>query len=120
MNDIEIYERLLVVAAGIGVTGLVCLMWHWLNRPKGSKAYLTGHAAVVSRRVEQTTGNAKGVAYASSRKFSTGVYFVTFDLGTTRIELQVQEGDYKRLKEGLTGQLEWQYEYLMSFEPDTP
>lgn len=120
MNDIAIYERLLVVAAGISIAGLVCLVWHWLNRPRGSKAYRTGHATVVSRRVEQTTGKAKGVPYASSRKFSTWVYLVTFDLGTTRLELQVQEGDYKRLKEGLTGTLEWQYEYLMSFEPDTP
>ena len=120
MNGFPLNEHLTMAILGLGLTGLIIFVRHWVNRPKGSKAIRTGRATVISRRVEQTTGKAKGVPYASSRVFSTWVYLVTFDLGSTRVALQVQEDDYKRLKEGLTGQLEWRYAYLVSFDPDEP
>lgn len=94
----------------IGILALLTFIWHRVNRPRGSRQFLTGRATVVSRRVAQNSGDFGG--------FTRWKYLVTFDLGSTRLELQTSQEEYGRLTEGLSGQLEWRYEYLTSFTPD--
>lgn len=115
MNEFDLMEHLGTAVLVLGGMAVFTLYYRLINRPGGSKEYLTGHAVVVSRRLDQKSPRQKGPYMPG---FSRWKYLVTFDLGSTRLELQVSEADYSRLKEGLTGQLEWQYEYLHSFTPD--
>lgn len=105
MEKIPVYLLILAVMA------LPVLIQRRVFRPKGIKQDLTGHAVVVSRRVDQGNGYVSG-------PFSRWKYLVTFDLGSARLELEASEVDYARLKEGTEGQLVWRYEYLVSFIPD--
>lgn len=111
MNGFDLSEHLLGAVLVLGAMAALIAWYRFVLRPKGSRQYLTGHAAVVSRRVEQKDPHRS--------RFSRWKYLVTFDLGAQSLELQVSEADYGWLTEGLTGQLEWQYEYLVSFIPDT-
>lgn len=112
MGNFDLMEHLGTAALVLGAMALLTLWWHFVHRPRGSRQFLTGHATVVSRRVAQKNPGMSG--------FSRWKYLVTFDLGSTQVELQVSEADYSRLTEGLSGQLEWRYEFLYSFVPDTP
>ena len=113
-------EKLYGFLAVIVLLVLITLVRRAANRPRGSKEIRTGHATVISRRVDQSRSDVRGSSYASSRGLSsTWKYLVSFDLGALQLELEVGENDYTALKEGLSGQLEWQYEYLVSFTPDT-
>lgn len=95
----------------IGIMAAITFI-RWLAfRPKGSRKELTGHAVVISRRVKQCSGTAGG-------GLSRWDYMVTFDVGNTRLELYVTQTDFARLKEGMEGQLTWQYENLLDFIPD--
>lgn len=111
MNGFDLTEHLGTAALVLGAMVAIHAWYRFVLRPKGTKEFLTGHATVVSRRVEQKDPHRSG--------FSRWKYLVSFDLGAQMLELQVSEGDYGRLTEGLTGELEWQYEYLVSFTPDT-
>lgn len=103
-------EKLQGFLLTMGLLVLITFVWHRMNRPKGSRQFRTGHATVVSRRVDQKQPDFRGL--------TAWKYLVTFDLGSTRVELQTSEEEYRRLTEGLTGHLEWRYEYLVSFTPD--
>lgn len=121
MNGFDFGEHLKTAALVLGATLAFIAYYRFMYRPGGSKEYLTGHATVVSRRVAQKDGGRSGTSRINPNAtgFSRWQYLVTFDLGAQMLELQVSEADYARLKEGLTGELEWQYEYLVSFTPDT-
>lgn len=95
----------------LGGGALVVFLHRLPYRKKGSKKELTGHAVVVSRTVRQGTASIPGA-------FSRWEYLVTFDLGSTRLELYVSEAQYRALREGTAGQLTWQYQDLLSFIPD--
>ena len=117
MNLPEQVKGLILV---LGAGALYTTYRFWIHRPKGSKEYQTGHAKVLSRRLDQNRGSASGTSIANRgvTGSSRWKYLVTFEVGPQILELQVEEGHYRRLKEGTTGMLEWQYEYLVSFEPD--
>lgn len=100
----------LAFMAGILAFLILSYLIRWLVfRPKGSRRELTSHAEVVSRYVDQGKGGGG---------FTRWNYKVVFDLGSTQLDQYVTKTDYARLKEGLTGQLTWQYENLLSFLPD--
>lgn len=121
MNGFDLMEHLKAAVIVLGAMIVLITYRLWIHRPRGSREYLTGHAKVISRRVAQKDGGRSGTSRANPNVtgFSRWQYLVTFEVGPQLLELEVQEGDYGRLKEGLTGELEWQYEYLVSFDPDT-
>lgn len=80
-------------------------------RPRGSRKALTGHAVILSRRAEYS--NAPSGQYSNNHN-----YRVVFQVGNQVLGLYVTQSKYPQLKEGLTGQLTWQYENLVSFIPD--
>ena len=121
MNGFDFGEHLKTAALVLGAILAFIAYYRFMYRPGGSKEYLTGHATVVSRRVAQKDGGRSGTSRANPNVtgFSRWQYLVTFEMGSAVVELEVSEADYGRLKEGTTGQIEWQYTYLMSFEPDS-
>lgn len=115
-------EQFLGALILLGVMSVISIVRLIVIRPKGAKEQLTGHATVVSRRVAQKDANHvrnnMGSGSIHSAGMSRWMHLVTFDLGSQLLELQVEKQDFPLLKEGLTGQLVWQYEYLVSFTQD--
>lgn len=96
----------------IGLIVLAILIQQLLLRPKGPRKALTGHAVILSRRAEYS----KAPAGRYSNNYN---YRVVFQVGNQVLDLYVTQSEYPQLKEGLTGQLTWQYENLVDFIPDT-
>lgn len=94
----------------VGIAAVPIFIRWLVFRPKGSRHEMTGHAEVAAKRVKMGKVHAK---YTSSWD-----YLVTFNLGNLELELYVTEQRFRELKEGMTGQLTWQYENLVRFEPD--
>lgn len=82
-------------------------------RRKGSKQVLTGHATVLSRRVEYAR-------IGRSVHGNNWNHRVVFQVGNQELDLFVSQEQYRLLTEGLTGQLSWEYENLVDFVPDSP
>ena len=90
------------------VPAAVLIIGHLLFRGKE----LTAPATVVSRRLELGIG---GGAYGDNWN-----RLVTFRLSDgSQLELYTIKQDYELLTEGLSGQLTWQKENLLHFDPDT-
>lgn len=86
------------------------ILIHILSRGKE----MTGPATVVSHRLELGTG---GGGYGADNWNR----LVTFRLTDgNELELYAIREDYEKLEDGMTGQLTWQKENLLHFDPDTP
>lgn len=112
-------DKLLV--PGILLLALLYIFFQrWIFRDKNDKGpKMTGPATVKSRRVEQ--GNYQGKAPTRYQGNSRGNwnYYVTFTLSDgEELELYVGEGEYRALKEGLSGQLTWEGKQFREFETD--
>ena len=95
----------------IAICTLVAAIRIFPHRMKGSRHELTGHAQILSRRVDQGNPTAGGLTRWN--------YKVVFQVGNQELDLYVTQSQYAALKEGLTGQLTWQKENLIDFIPDT-
>ena len=120
MYGFVLTEQLKVMVLVLGFMAAMIAYYRFMYRPKGSREFQTGQAKVVSRRVAQKDGGRSGTSRANPNAtgFSRWQYLVTFEVGPQLLELEVTEAQFGWLKEGLTGEMEWQYSYLMSFEPD--
>ena len=107
-------ETLKLVLEGIlvlGGIGLICLLRVLPHRTGGSRKELTGHAVILSRRVDQGSP----VAGGGHTRWN---YKVVFQVGNQELDLYVTQSQYRLLTEGTTGQLTWQRENLIEFIPD--
>lgn len=102
--------KLLILIAICTLVAAIRILPH---RLKGSRQELTGHAQVLSRRVDQGSP----VAGGGHTRWN---YKVVFQVGNQELDLYVTQSQFPQLKEGLTGQLVWQKENLIEFIPDTP
>lgn len=109
MNEnLKLVLEFLLVVGGMGLIFLLRVLPH---RTKGSRKELTGHATVLSRRVDQGSP----VAGGGHTRWN---YKVVFQVGNQELDLYVTQSQFPRLKEGITGQLTWQKENLIDFIPD--
>ena len=81
-----------------------CTVWGICALLSPKKITLTGHATVMSHYVSRS---------------STWHYMVCFAFsdGTT-MELRTVKGDYQTLKDGQSGQVTWEDDFLLHFDPD--
>ena len=101
-------EQILLFALPAGLFAVMVLV-HALSRGKE----MTGPATVVSHRLELGVG---GGAYGADNWNR----LVTFRLSDgTELELYAIREDYEQLEDGMTGQLTWQKENLLNFDPDS-
>lgn len=107
MNTFTQFLLLILICAAVF---LIRVLPH---RTGGSRKELTGHATVLSRRVDQGSP----VAGGGHTRWN---YKVVFQVGNRELDLYVTQSQYPRLKEGITGQLTWQRENLIDFICDEP
>lgn len=92
---------------------LPCLVWGLPALFSRNKGKMTGHAAVVSHRME--------LAKVASRHSDNYNRMVTFRLGDgSELELYTTKEKYNSLVDGQTGQLTWEKDLFYHFDPDTP
>lgn len=102
--DSTIFSILLLVVFPCVVLGISAL----LNR----KSQMTAHATVVSHRLELGIGGGK---YGDNWN-----RLVTFRLTDgSELELYTVRADYETLTDGQSGQITWEKENLLHFDPDT-
>lgn len=98
------------VALFLIVFTVICLTVYHIRSSRPSR---TGPATVVSRRVEL----ARFPAGSNFAKTNNWNHLVTFRLnGGEEIELYTSGEEYQTLEEGLSGQLTWNGENLVSFD----
>lgn len=85
---------------------LPCAVWGISAPLSPKKVTLTGHATVKSHRVWRDSSWNYLVCFA----FSDG----------STLELRTVRGDYDTLKDGQSGQLTWEDDLLLHFDPDIP
>ena len=101
--DSTIFTILLLVILPCAVLGISAL----LNR----KSQMTAHGTVVSHRLELGIG---GGMYGDNWN-----RLITFRLkGGSEIELNTIREDYETIADGQTGQITWEKENLLHFDPD--
>ena len=83
-----------------------CAVWGICALLSPKKITLTGHATVQSHRVVR------------SSSWNYMVNFIFSD-GST-MELRTVKGDYQALKDGQSGQVTWEEDFLLHFDPDIP
>lgn len=105
----EKFLSFLLIAA---IAGVYCAYQIWVYRDKDDKGpELTGHATVISRKVDQ----GRYLGKAPSR----WNYMMTFRLSDgEEVELYVTDDIFSSLKDGETGQLTWQGKRFYHFDPD--
>ena len=104
MNS-TIFSILLLVVLPLAVLGISAL----LNR----KSQMTAHVTVVSHRLELGIG---GGMYGDNWN-----RLITFRLKDgSEIELYTVREDYETITDGQTGQITWEKENLLHFDPDIP
>ena len=83
-----------------------CTVWGLVALFSPKKLTLTGHATVQSHRVIQE---------------STWNYLICFEFSDgSALELRTVKADYQTLKDGQSGQLTWEDDFLLHFDPDIP
>ena len=103
--DSTIFTILLLVILPCAVLGISAL----LNR----KSQMTAHAAVVSHRLDLGIG---GGMYGDNWN-----RLITFRLKDgSEIELYTVREDYETITDGQSGQITWEKENLLHFDPDIP
>lgn len=103
------WMKLLILIAACALVAAIRILPH---RTGGSRKELTGHATVLSRRVDQGSP----VAGGGHTRWN---YKVVFQVGNTPLELLTTEAEYRSLKEGAKGILFWQGDEFCSFTPET-
>lgn len=103
-------KEMIIMLAALVIPFIALILIHVLSRGKE----MTGPATVVSHRLELGIG---GGAYGADNWNR----LVTFRLSDgSELELYAIREDYEKLEAGMTGQLTWQKENLLHFDPDTP
>ena len=93
------------------ILAIPCLVWGISALFSRSKGKMTAHATVVSHRLELGIG---GGMYGDNWN-----RLVTFRLGDgSELELYTIRQDYETLVDGQYGQLTWEKENLLHFDPD--
>lgn len=92
----------------------------WIFRDKDDKGpEMTGSATVKSHRAELGSYQGKAPTGYQGNTRGNWNYLVTFTLSDgEELELYVGEGEYRALKEGLSGTLTWQGKKFRSFDYD--
>ena len=89
-----------------------CAVWLIYRLFDKNRGEMTAHATVVSHRLELGIG---GGMYGDNWN-----RLVTFRLkDCSEIELYTVREDYETITDGQTGQLTWEKENLLHFDPDT-
>jgi len=104
----DFWMKLLILIAICALAAAIRILPH---RTGGSRKELTGHAVILSRRVDQGSP----VAGGGHTRWN---YKVVFQVGNQELDLYVTQSQYRLLTEGTTGQLTWQRENLIEFTPD--
>lgn len=104
----DFWMKLLILIAVCALVAAIRILPH---RTGGSRKELTGHATVLSRRVDQGSP----VAGGGHTRWN---YKVVFQVGNQELDLYVTQSQYRLLTEGTTGQLTWQRENLVEFAAD--
>lgn len=108
MDTYDVSQYLFVFGLFVALPLSVWIIYRLFDKNKGE---LTAHAAVVSHRLELGIG---GGMYGDNWN-----RLVTFRLKDgSEIELYTIREDYEILTDGQTGQLTWEKDNLMHFDPD--
>lgn len=103
-------KEMILLLAALVIPFIALILIHVLSQGKE----MTGRATVVSHRLELGIG---GGAYGADNWNR----LVTFRLSDgSELELYAVREDYEQLEDGVSGQLTWQKENLLHFDPDTP
>ena len=111
MNDAELIQQTLLWAAII--LGIPAVLWGIPALIKRLRGPMTAHVTVSSRRME--------LAKWGGRWSDNWNRLITFQLKDgSELELYVSQAEYQTIEDGQTGQITWEEDTLIHFDPDFP